>query len=49
MNWKFDFSPETRAVLGVSELLQWARSLKIQCVKIKHVAGRLTHDGRWAL
>lgn len=28
MNWKFDFSPETSAVLNVSDLLQYARILK---------------------
>lgn len=49
MNWKFDFSPETSAVLNVSELQQCARGSEFHCVKIEHVAGRLTHDGRCAL
>ena len=45
MNWKFDFSPETSAELDVSEY-QISRP---HWVKIKDVARRLTHDGRWAM
>ena len=29
MNWKFDFSPETSAILDVSELPRCTRSLRV--------------------
>ena len=49
MNWKFDFSPETSAVLNISESLPGARSHRAHCVEITYIAGRLTHDGRCTL
>ena len=49
MNWKFDFSPETSAVVHVSDLLECGRNLGSPLHLGQAIAKRLTHDGRYAL